>query len=44
MIEGNCENCGHEWKWHFVAGCIEMDEIHGEECGCLEFVKEGGEE
>ncbi len=32
-----CENCTHDKDDHFIVGCIEKDEITGEECGCLEF-------
>lgn len=36
-----CKNCGHDWKWHFIAGCIDIDEITAEECKCKKFESEG---
>jgi len=35
-----CKNCEHDEENHFIVGCVEKDEIDGEECGCLQFKKE----
>lgn len=40
----SCNNCGHSYDSHFIVGCVEQDEVTGEECGCMDLDDDGEEE